>query len=158
VNSSDPFGLCREGISADSAKTGGKRTTTIYCSDSTVETRKGGSPGCRNNNPGNLRGSPLQAGKVGGFAVFGTRTVGHEALWRWVQAHAASGSTLRQMIETYAPSSENNTTAYVDYVSKATGLDPNATVSTLEGTVQPLVNSIERYEGWNSCSVSVRHE
>jgi len=62
------------------------------------------------------------------------------------------------MIETYAPPSENNTAAYIDYVSNATGLDADATVSTLEGTVQPLVNSIERYEGWNACSVSVQHQ
>ena len=148
----------KEGISADSAKSAGPRATVIFCADSTVETRRGGSWACRNNDPGNLRASNLQAGTSGGFAVFSTRTVGHEALWRWVQAHAASGLTLRQMIEKYAPPSENNTAAYVDYVRKATGLDPDATVSTLEGTVQPLVKSVERYEGWKDCSVSVRHQ
>lgn len=144
-------------MGADSARSGGARTTEIFCSDSTVETRSGGSWAWRNNNPGNLRESSLAAGKSGGFAVFATRTIGNEAMWRQFGKDANRGLTLEGMITKYAPPSENNTALYLATVSRASGVSGSTPLSQLtEGPVSSIIRSMQRHEGWIEGTVTIR--
>jgi hypothetical protein len=82
----------------------------------------------RNNNPGNLR-YVGQAGAVGqdanGFAIFATPSDGQAALQTQIDLDTSRGLTLSQFISKYAPSSENDTSSYLSFVSQQTGIAPN---------------------------------
>jgi hypothetical protein len=88
-----------------------------------------GSLARRNNNPGNLRSSPLQSGKRDGFAYFDTYELGMEALEHQIRIGATGESrvyypemTLLQFFNTYAPSSDNNQPSkYYQFVLGTTG-------------------------------------
>lgn len=73
--------------------------------------------GLRNNNPGNLRASPTS------FQQFETPEAGLTAAAKNLQAYSTKHglNTIRGIIGRWAPSSENNTPAYVDAVVKQTG-------------------------------------
>ncbi|HBB0230308.1 TPA: hypothetical protein MC854_001975 [Escherichia coli] len=78
--------------------------------------------GFRNNNPGNLRVAANATGKNGGFSTFANDADGRAAMARQLMLYGDRGNnTLDGIIHTYAPQSENNTRAYIDSVSKATG-------------------------------------
>jgi hypothetical protein len=94
----------------------------------------------RNNNPGNLRKSPMALSEEEGYAVFKTYHEGLLALLLDLEAkatgHTGTGlgpaSTMRQLIAVWAPPSDNNDTdAYVRAVALAVGLTPEATLSAL---------------------------
>jgi len=98
----------------------------------------------RNNNPGNLlaMGQPGQIGVDSrGFAIFATPEDGWTALENQIALDASRGLTLSQFLNKYAPSSENNTQAYIDFVSERTGLDPNAPLSAGLDTGNPTHGS-----------------
>lgn len=87
--------------------------------------------GIRNNNPGNIRNNPNNKwqGLVGrdGEAInsmckFDTPESGIRALARIIGNDLLFGKTLRATISEWAPSSENDTGAYVRAVSSQTGL------------------------------------
>ena len=86
--------------------------------------------GMRNNNPGNIRTLPPNKawrGQVaddgGGYGVYDTMALGVRAAAHQLLAYEARGlTTLRQIISTWAPSSENNTAAYVAAVGRAMSL------------------------------------
>jgi hypothetical protein len=94
-----------------------------------------GSVAQRDNNPGNLMSPPggTWAGQTGvdssGFAVFGNAQDGWNALDTDISSNA--GLTLSQFISKYAPSSENNTSAYISNVSSWTGASPDETVADI---------------------------
>ncbi|MFU0912802.1 hypothetical protein [Kluyvera intermedia] len=78
--------------------------------------------GFRNNNPGNLRVAANATGKNGGFSTFANDADGRAAMARQLMLYGDRGNnTLDGIIHTYAPQSENNTRAYIDSVSKASG-------------------------------------
>lgn len=93
--------------------------------------------GVRNNNPGNLNyagqaGATKEDGPNGRFAKFSTMEEGVGALAKQIKRYEARGDdTLRAIINKYAPSSENDTQAYLGAMSKQLGvgydqkLDPN---------------------------------
>ena len=89
--------------------------------------------GIRNNNPGNLRrtNDPWQglAEKQTDkdFFVFKNVTYGIRALARILINYQDKSHlrTIRDIIRRFAPASENNTSAYVESVSKRTGFDIN---------------------------------
>ncbi len=93
--------------------------------------------GIRNNNPGNLtdtpwtRSQPGYAGTDGRFARFNAPGAGANAVNALLSNYAAKGiNTVGGIINTWAPPSDNNpTNAYVDFVSKAVGVDPNQPLS-----------------------------
>jgi hypothetical protein len=149
VNFSDPLGLCPEGVQADSAKNTGSRQTTLWCADGSQEVRNGGSRAWRNNNPGNLRSSSLQAGTADGFAVFNTESEGNEAMWRLLQSARYQGLTLQELVNKYAPASDNNNTAaYMQAISGATGMAGNVRLSSLtETSMSDLIRAMQRHEG-----------
>jgi hypothetical protein len=98
-----------------------------------------GSLAQRNNNPGNLRYSPLQSGKRDGFAYFDTFEIGMEALKHQIRIGATGTSrvyrpdmTLLQFFNTYAPSSDNNQPSiYYQFVLDTTGFTSATTLQDL---------------------------
>ncbi len=85
------------------------------------------SRGVRNNNPGNLNyvgqtGATKEGGPNGRFAVFETMQQGIAALYKQLQLYFSRGKdTIREIINTYAPSSENDTGAYISAIAKKLG-------------------------------------
>lgn len=81
--------------------------------------------GLRNNNPGNLRVGPNATGSNRGFVTYGNSNDGLAAMARQLMLFGDRGNnTLNNMIHTYAPRSENDTQAYINSVSAATGFQP----------------------------------
>ncbi len=109
--------------------------------------------GIRNNNPGNLnfakqKGATLEAGPHGRFAVFGSMEEGIAALVRQIGLYVSRGrNTIRKILEVYAPSSENNTGAYIAAVSKALGIGPDDALDPENASqVMGLVRAITDHE------------
>ena len=94
----------------------------------------------RNHNPGNLRSSPFESGKAGGFSVFKTDIDGFNAL-KWDITQKAKGntvtklngeSTIRDLIFVYAPPEDNNNSEqYLKDIIKMTGLEESTKLKTL---------------------------
>lgn len=95
----------------------------------------------RNCNPGNFRCSPVgyfpKYGNVrcspAGFAIFPTYALG----WEYLNAQVLSRAnkhpewTILDFFNNYAPSSENDPTAYARFVAKRCGVDIHATVKSI---------------------------
>lgn len=78
--------------------------------------------GFRNHNPGNLRDASNTTGRNGGFSTFASDHDGLAAMARQLMLYGDRGNnTPRGFLHTYAPSSENNTRAYIDDVTSRTG-------------------------------------
>ncbi len=90
--------------------------------------RKNGPRGIRNNNPGNLNfagqaGATKETGPGGRFAVFGSMEEGIAALIKQLQRYMSRGiDTIRELVNTYAPASENDTGAYMKALSQSLGI------------------------------------
>ncbi|HEJ9146302.1 TPA: hypothetical protein SML79_000265 [Serratia marcescens] len=101
--------------------------------------------GLRNNNPGNLRSAPNTTGRNGGFVTFENPNDGLAALSRQLMLFGDRGkNTLNSIIPTYAPSSENNTQAYIDALAKQTGFNPAEPLdlhspAVLEKLIPPII-------------------
>lgn len=104
-----------------------------------------GSLAYRNNNPGNLAyvGQAGATPGAGGFARFSSYQAGYAALENQISLDLNRGydvngnptTTLSELITSWAPPSENNTSAYIANVSAATGFDPNAPLSSLSAGI-----------------------
>lgn len=105
--------------------------------------------GMRNNNPGNIRiSSTAWRGKVpaaqntdGAFEQFQTYAFGVRAMIKNLLTYGQRGlTTVRQIVSTWAPSTENDTNTYIRNVAAALGVSPDATLN-LENqkTMQDLV-------------------
>jgi len=78
--------------------------------------------GLRNHNPGNVRVAPNAVGNDGSFPRFDSDADGLAAMARQLMLYGDRGNnSISGILHTYAPSSENNTRAYIDDVSRATG-------------------------------------
>jgi hypothetical protein len=115
-----------------------------------IQTQEGYAPGTlayRNNNPGNLRyaGQPGATPGAGGFAAFSSYPAGQAALKNQIALDAVRGTdvngnpttTVAELIGSWAPPSENDTSAYIASVAAQTGYDPNAALSSLGSPVLP---------------------
>lgn len=108
--------------------------------------------GERNNNPGNLNyvgqaGASLE--RPGGrFAKFETAYDGLRAMARQLTLYAQRGiNTVQGIISTWAPSSENNTGAYVNAIASKLGINPNAALNLQNPQVlSQLMDGIIRHE------------
>jgi len=109
-----------------------------------IQTQEGYYPGSRsyrNNNPGNLRfaGQPGASSDPDGFAVFGSYSQGLQALKNQISLDVSRRSdvngrpisTLSDLLSSWAPPSENDTTAYIAAVSATTGIDPAAPLGSI---------------------------
>lgn len=124
--------------------------------------------GLRNNNAGNIRISKtkykgeIQPSTDSEFKQFESLAWGYRAIFVLLQSYHKRGfKTIRQMINRYAPPTENQTTSYVSYVSNAAVLNPDeevnindkdtmvlvvAAISKVENGVPANINDI--LEGW----------
>lgn len=91
--------------------------------------------GIRNNNPGNLRYVPSikwkgQIGENKGFAVFDSVENGVRAMAIDLRTKIVTKklNTLNKYIPIYAPPFENDTTAYINHVSRNTGIGANQAI------------------------------
>lgn len=108
--------------------------------------------GERNNNPGNLNYAG-QAGAMlersgGRFAKFQSAYDGLRAMARQLMLYAKRGiNSVEGIISTWAPSSENNTGAYVNSISSRLGVDPKAALNLQNPQVlSQLMNGIIHHE------------
>ncbi|WP_432372828.1 lytic transglycosylase catalytic [Pantoea allii] len=108
--------------------------------------------GERNNNPGNLNFAG-QAGAIlersgGRFAKFQSAYDGLRAMARQLMLYARRGiNSVEGIISTWAPSSENNTGAYVKAISSRLGVDPKAALNLQNPQVlSQLMNGIIHHE------------
>lgn len=112
--------------------------------------------GIRNNNPGNVeRGKDRWLGMSADqssdprFLVFDTPEAGIRALMRILINYQERSNieTLRAAINRWAPPGENNSTAYVQHVSRLTGFDPDEKLDFLDREVNvALTRAIIRHE------------
>lgn len=108
--------------------------------------------GLRNNNPGNLRfiaRSPWN-GQVSddgeGYGVYSTMALGVRAAGKQLLKYSRSGlNTVRQIIPTWAPTSENDTEAYVRAVSSALNVAADQRID-VDAQLEQLAEAIFRHE------------
>ncbi|PZP39138.1 MAG: hypothetical protein DI585_05050 [Pseudomonas fluorescens] len=109
-------------IKATEARIKAQRATIYTDEHGSTETRLGGSPAWRNNNPGNIRPSKYNKEQIGtawGFAVFPSEAAGLRAMQSLLSRPLYAKLTLEKAIFKYAPPSDNNpSSAYATYVSK----------------------------------------
>lgn len=109
-----------------------------------IQGQEGYAPGTlayTNNNPGNLvyAGQAGATPGAGGFAAFDSYTDGYQAMLNQINLDATRGTdvsgnpttTIAQLITSWAPPSQNNTTSYISFVAGQTGFDPSAPLSSL---------------------------
>jgi hypothetical protein len=102
----------------------------------------------KNNNPGNMK-------QGGEFASYDTPKAGLDAMQHDLMLKVSGNSpvmksqygegyqpTLRNVISTWAPSSENNTDGYIKFVSQHAGLDPDAplTPNDVPKIMSPMIH------------------
>lgn len=112
------------------------------------------SRGLRNNNPGNIRLSATRyKGEVESadraFKSFETAAWGYRAIFMLLHTYQVRHrlNTLRQMIGRYAPPSENDTDAYLEFVTRRTGIAADERVDTLSRLhMVPVAGAISRME------------
>lgn len=108
--------------------------------------------GERNNNPGNLnfagQAGAMLEGSGGRFAKFQTAYDGLRAMARQLMLYAKRGiNSVEGIISKWAPSSENNTGAYVNSISSRLGVDPKAALNLQNPQVlSQLMNGIIHHE------------
>ena len=111
--------------------------------------------GLRNCNPGNIRRSgTVYKGEVlnstdTAFKQFRDMAHGYRAVFVLLHYYKARYglNTIRGMINRYAPSVENNTSAYIKAVSDAVGITPDTPVDVLDAnTMVPIVCAISKVE------------
>lgn len=129
------------------------------------------SRGIRNCNPGNIRRTKRQGVYRGerervtdpDFREFVTMEWGYRAMFVLLNTYQYRYGlrTIKQMIQRWAPPSENNTRLYVDFVSRHSGVGADELIDTLdhdkmsrivgamsqmENGVEPDMSQVER--GW----------
>ncbi len=130
-----------------------------------IRNNRSGSPdkprGIRNNNPGNLnfvgqRGATREGGDNGRFATWQTAHEGLQALANQLRLYSDRGlDSIRKVINTYAPSSENDTSAYINQLAMFMGIDPDETfdVKSDPAALAMLMQGIIKHEnGYNPYS------
>lgn len=103
----------------------------------------------RTNNPGNLRyvGQRESTGEdEHGMAVFPTPWSGWRALHRQIELDQKRKLTLRQFINKYAPSNENDTNEYLMFVASQMNCQTEIQLQTLSKFA--LAGVIARMEGY----------
>lgn len=116
--------------------------------------------GMRNNNPGNIEYGDFAkkhgaTGSDGRFAIFPTMEAGQAAQRALLNGYLSSGAnTVSKAISKWAPSNENNTSAYISDVAKQMGVSPDQTLDSSH--VEALADAISRHE--NGAAWSRRNE
>jgi hypothetical protein len=97
--------------------------------------------GLKVNNPGNIRISPANyVGEITpsadpAFSQFETIAYGYRAMFQVLRHYISNGlNTIQKIINTYAPPSENDTNAYINSVTKRTGISATAILDSADFT------------------------
>ena len=108
--------------------------------------------GIRNNNPGNINfahqpGAVLETtppGETPRFAHFPTPEAGLEAMCNLLIRYMTTGGkhTVRAIIDTWAPPSENDTDSYVQGVAHTMGVGPDEPLTPTPRVLTLLMNAI----------------
>lgn len=123
--------------------------------DADCERRWRVSRGLDNNNPGNIRLSRVKykgecaVSSDTEFRQFESIEWGYRAIFMLLYTyHRRHGCrTLRQMIDRYAPPSENPTSNYLRFVSESSGIDPDYVIDVTNGRVMvEIVCAISHFE------------
>ena len=117
--------------------------------------RSGGTIAWRFNNPGNLRpGSKytlhISKGqtKSGSFLIFPTAESGR-AEKKGLLLRKYKDDTVAQMMELYAPRTENDTDKYISYITTKSKIGKDAVVGKLSAAdLDSLMQAMERFEGY----------
>lgn len=106
--------------------------------------------GLRNNNPGNIRPGDSWQGMIGvnqGFVVFDNIIWGIRAMATDLVGDLKKGlNTLDKLIMEYAPPTENDTKAYIEAVSRYTGLFPNQIIDPTRANLIKLLRGFMNVE------------
>lgn len=112
--------------------------------------------GIRNNNPGNLTGDDAwqgKTGKDGDYLKFDTPENGLRALSIDLrnQQDKHGLNTVQDIITKYAPSSENDTPAYIKDVAQRMGVSPSDTINLHDPeTLHRMTDAVVRHENNNA--------
>ena len=113
------------------------------------------SRGLRNNNPGNIRCSKVRyKGEVcpsrdPEFKEFSSMAYGYRAMFVLLDTYRSRYglTTIRQMLNRYAPPTENFTEGYVRFVADYSGVMPDEVVDTrAEMDMIPIVEAMSKIE------------
>ena len=113
------------------------------------------SRGLDNNNPGNIRRSRVRykGERVPSsdleFRQFESVEWGYRAIFMllYTYYHRHGCRTLRQMIDRYAPPSENPTSAYLRFVAERSNIDPDYVIDVTNATLMvEIVCAISHFE------------
>lgn len=113
------------------------------------------SRGLKNNNPGNIRRSRVRyVGEVSPsadaeFKQFESVAYGYRAMFVLLDSYRRrySLNTIRQMINRYAPPTENFTEGYIRFVAQRTGIRPDEVLDTRsERDMVPIVMAMSEIE------------
>lgn len=109
--------------------------------------------GWRNRNPGNIRKNEAfeWEGEIGqdgdGFVIFSENKYGVRAMAKIFNSYRDRGlTTLGLILATYAPKSENDTQAYIDFVSNRTGWDQFEEIPPTDHNYALLAEAIIQFE------------
>ena len=113
------------------------------------------SRGLRNNNPGNIRRSRVRyKGEVRpsrdpDFKEFSSMAYGYRAVFVLLDTYRSRYglNTIRQMLNRYAPPTENFTEGYVRFVADYSGVMPDEQIDTrAEMDMIPIVEAMSKIE------------
>ena len=122
------------------------------------------SRGLRNNNPGNIRLSAVkyigevQPSKDKSFKTFQSMAYGYRAMFVVLRTYYNNYrlNTIAKMINRWAPTNENDTSAYINTVSRLSGVDKSAVLKFDRVTMVKIVAAMSYVEnGAHSDMVSV---
>lgn len=113
------------------------------------------SRGLRNCNPGNIRQSSvryegeIQPSHDAEFKEFSSMEYGYRAMFVLLDSYRSKYGlcTIREMLNRYAPPTENFTEGYVRFVSTRTGIAPDEIVNTRTARdMIPIVSAMSQIE------------
>lgn len=121
------------------------------------------SRGLRNCNPGNIRRSRVRyKGEIlpshdKEFKQFCSMAYGYRAMFVLLDSYRSKYGlcTIRQMLNRYAPPSENFTEGYIRFVASRTGIAPNEIVNTRAARdMVPIVAAMSEIENGKAAIIS----
>ncbi len=108
--------------------------------------------GIRNNNPGNIRRNSIAwqgmqpAQNDDDFVQFISPQFGFRAMTRILRSYNNRGiNTVRDIISTYAPSTENHTENYIKFVAEHLNVSPEAPLN-VDAVMFELIQAITQFE------------
>lgn len=121
------------------------------------------SRGLRNNNPGNIRRSrvcykgEVRPSRDPDFKEFSTMAYGYRAVFVLLDTYRSRYglATIRQMLNRYAPPTENFTEGYVRFVADYSGVMPDEVVDTRsEKDMIPIVAAMSKIENGVAANIA----